>query len=477
MQACALAPAFRYVRHRPEETPLYQCLREHVAPFLAEASEADRVVPGFVQRELEAYLDCGILERGCLRVRCPECGFDRLVAFSCKGRGGICPSCGARRMAELAAHLCDHVLPEVPFRQWVLSVPHPVRYVLAYDASLMSAVIGLFVQAIFKHLAGVAKREGLVTRLRDAQAGAIGVPQRYGSAVNLNPHLHVLATDGVYLLDDAGKPVFRALPAPTRAEVTEVAARVCERTVALLREQGRWIDAELAEDDFAQREPLLADLYAGSIAGRLVTGSHAGMRPMRLFGAAAREDRHEEDVAHPRNTYGFDLHAGVRVSAHDRSHLERLCRYLVRPALSNDRLHRLEDGRYSVRLKTPWRDGTSHIVLTGVELVARLAALVPPPRVHTVRYFGVFAPRAKLRPVIVPKPDEDDASSCAHGDGASRGPAGSRSSWARLMKRVFAVDVLACPRCHARMQHLAELHDAKTIRDVVAAITRATGPP
>jgi len=475
MQACALEPAFRYVRHRPEETPLYQCLREHLAPFLAGTAEGDRVVPGFVQRELEAYLDCGILERGCLRVRCPECGFDRLVGFSCKGRAGICPSCGARRMAELAAHLCDHVLPEVPFRQWVLSVPHPVRYLLAYDASLMSAVIGLFVRAIFNHLGLVAKREGLVTRLSDAPAGAICVPQRYGSAANLNPHLHVLATDGVYVVDEAGKPVFRALPAPSRNEVIEVASRVCERTVDLLRAQGRWVDADAAEDDFAQREPMLAGLYAASIAGRLVTGPNAGMRPMRLFGAAAREDRHEEDVAHPRNTYGFDLHAGVRVSAHDRAHLERLCRYLVRPALSNDWVQRLEDGRYSVPLKTPWRDGTSHIVLTAVELVARLAALVPAPRVHLVRYHGVFAPRSKLRALVVPKPDDDG--SCAHGDGASRSPSASRSSWARLMKRVFALDVLECPRCQARMQHIAELHDAKTIREVVTAITRSTGPP
>mgnify|MGYP001580696463 CR=1 FL=1 len=92
--------------------------------------------------------------------------------------------------------------------------------------------------------------------------------------------------------------------------------------------------------------------------------------------------------------YGFDLHAGVRVSAHDRDHLERLCRYLVRPPLGNDRLKRLEDGRYSIRLKTAWKDCTSHIVLTGVELVGRVAALIPPSRVHTLRYYGVFAPHA-----------------------------------------------------------------------------------
>jgi hypothetical protein len=74
----------------------------------------------------------GVLENGFARVECSGCGFVRLVAFSCKGRG-ICPSCIARRMSDTAAHLLDHVLPEAPMRQWVLSVPPPLRYLLAWD--------------------------------------------------------------------------------------------------------------------------------------------------------------------------------------------------------------------------------------------------------------------------------------------------------------------------------------------------------
>ena len=79
-------------------------------------------MPDFVKAEFDAFLECGILAHGFLRLRCADCAHEKLVAFSCKRRG-FCPSCGARRMAETAAHLVDHVIPRVPVRQWVLSFP------------------------------------------------------------------------------------------------------------------------------------------------------------------------------------------------------------------------------------------------------------------------------------------------------------------------------------------------------------------
>src|SRR5690606_34695073 len=93
---------------------------------------------------------------------------------------------------------------------------------------------------------------------------------------------------------------------------------------------------------------------------------------------------------------GFDLHVGVRVGAFDRERLETLCRYLLRPPLSEARLPRI-DTSYLLRLKTPWRDGTTHVVFEAEELVARLVALIPRPQANQVLYSGVLAPRAKLR--------------------------------------------------------------------------------
>ena len=139
-----------YQRRRPEETVLYQVVQEHLATFLAEARERSphgAGLPRSVESEFAAYLDCGILSRGFARVRCGECGNELLVAFSCKGRG-ICPSCNARRMHDTAAHLVDRVFPlEVATRQWVLSLPFQVRFLLARRGALRRAVLKIFLRA------------------------------------------------------------------------------------------------------------------------------------------------------------------------------------------------------------------------------------------------------------------------------------------------------------------------------------------
>lgn len=111
------------VRREPEGGTLHEVLREHLEDFVAHA-EADPDaggLPVFVTRELRAYLDCGIPARGFARVRCGECRYETIVAFSCKRRG-FCPSCCGRRMAATAADLVDRILPDVPYRQWVLTV-------------------------------------------------------------------------------------------------------------------------------------------------------------------------------------------------------------------------------------------------------------------------------------------------------------------------------------------------------------------
>jgi hypothetical protein len=115
-----------YARRKPEASDLYRIVQQELETFLAGAHARERPVPRFVARELRAFLRCWILAHGFVRAHCDSCGLDRVVAFSCKGRG-FCPSCGGRRMADTAARLVDRVLPEVPLRQWVLSLPFALR--------------------------------------------------------------------------------------------------------------------------------------------------------------------------------------------------------------------------------------------------------------------------------------------------------------------------------------------------------------
>jgi len=127
-----------YRPRNPEDSLLYRTIAGHLETFLAHQRERGREVPHFVEREMRAYLSCGVLACGFLRLQCESCGKDRLLPLSCKGRS-VCPSCGGRRMVDTAAHLVDRVFPRVPVRQWVLSLPFALRYRLAYDSEMVTA--------------------------------------------------------------------------------------------------------------------------------------------------------------------------------------------------------------------------------------------------------------------------------------------------------------------------------------------------
>src|SRR5712691_2875646 len=176
MQSAAL----EYTPRHPEQSVLYQVVAEQLESFLARRQERDRPVPRFVEKEFRSFLDCGVLARGFLRLRCQACGHYRLLGFSCKGRAW-CPSCGGRRMADTAAHLVDRVFPIVPVRQWVLSLPFALRYRMAYDARLTSDVLNVFIRALFGEMRRRA-RESM--NLGSSQCGAVTFVQRFGDALN-----------------------------------------------------------------------------------------------------------------------------------------------------------------------------------------------------------------------------------------------------------------------------------------------------
>src|SRR5688572_22827162 len=136
-----------YCPRGPEQALLYKVVARELETFLAMQQERDRAVPEFVEDEFRSFLECGVLEYGFLRLRCDTCQRDRLLPFSCKGRC-VCSSCCGRRMADTAAHLVDRVIPTVPVRQWVLSLPFALRYRVAFDGALLGKVLGIFSRAV-----------------------------------------------------------------------------------------------------------------------------------------------------------------------------------------------------------------------------------------------------------------------------------------------------------------------------------------
>jgi hypothetical protein len=207
-----------YEPRRPGEGLLYRIVQEHWETFRADAGrlrDGDGL-PAFVQDEFQNFLRCGWLAGGFARFRCGGCGAERLVAFSCKGRG-FCPSCGGRRMVERAAHLVDAVLPDVPVRQWVLTLPLRLRYRMAWDHDLCRAVVGVFLRAVFATLRRRAAWDGIA----HGRSGAVTILQRFGGALNLNVHVHALVLDGCYAKAPAGQLAFHPAGDVTALDVAE----------------------------------------------------------------------------------------------------------------------------------------------------------------------------------------------------------------------------------------------------------------
>ena len=389
-----------YVRHRPETTLLYQIIDEYWPEFQAELASQDKYLPAYITREFDAYLKCG-REHGFFRVRCEACHDERLLAFSCKKRG-FCPSCGARRMAESAALLVDEILPHQPMRQWVLSVPFPLRFLFASQPAVMGKVLGIVYRTIATHLirkAGYNKAT--------AQTGAVTLIQCFGSALNAHIHFHMIFLDGVYINNAHRSGVrFRWVKAPTSDELTRLTHTIAQRVARYLERQGLLErDAEnsylTAQGVDAEHDSPMNHLLGSSITYRIAMGSQQGRKVFTLQTLPdCRPDNPLVDSVG--KVAGFSLHAGVATRAHERDKLERLCRYITRPAVSTKRLSLTRNGQVRYELKTPYNDGTTHVIFEALDFIAKLVALVPKPRVHLTRFHGVFAPHSKYRAWVTP---------------------------------------------------------------------------
>ena len=280
----AIQQTAQYKRHRPENTLLYQLVERHYPEFLEHLSHQGKSLPRHVEKEFDEFLKCGRLEHGFLRVVCDDCKHEKLVAFSCKRRG-FCPSCGARRMAESAKLLVDDVLQGYPVRQWVLSLPIPLRLLLARYPKELSKVMQIIHRAIATdiiHRAGCLKKQ--------ANTGAVTYIQRFGSALNLNIHFHMLFLEGV-IKQEKGKTKFSRIKAPSHSDMERLVNTISHRIaqylekVGLIQRDTQNTYLELPMDD----EDSLLQLQAASVSYRIAVGADAGKKVFSLQTMPARD--------------------------------------------------------------------------------------------------------------------------------------------------------------------------------------------
>ena len=252
---------FDYIPRNPEETTLYQVVAEQLETFLRRQQERDRPVPPFVEEQFRSFLDCGVLARGFVRLRCQSCGHARLT----------------------------------------------------------SNVLNVFIRALFGEL---RRRASQLPNVRNSQCGAVTFVQRFGDALNANPHFHSLVIDGVYAAGENGHPEFHHLPAPEDADVLRLSTIVAERIQSLLERRGlgKSADPEQA-DPLAEDDPGMAALVSNSVRHKVAIGSNTGRGVLRLGDQIDGDSMDAYQSPLCAMVCGFSMHGNVCVDARDRIRL------------------------------------------------------------------------------------------------------------------------------------------------------------
>jgi hypothetical protein len=217
----------------------------------------------------------------------------------------------------------------------------------------------------------------------------------------------------------------------------------------------------VGDETMGEKDPLLAKLLAAATA--TPAGPANKRKPLRIV-----LDPDECPVGKGSlcaQTQGFNLHAQTKVAANDTQGRLVLCKYILRPPLANDRLKILDDGNVRIQLKKHWSDGTTSVDLEPLAFIARLAALVPPPKRHLTRYFGVLSSHAASRKEVVPALEEP-----ASTDDKGK-PAGKSKyiPWAELLKKSFGFEVV-CQKCHSPLRLIALIQNQGIAKKILTAM-------
>ena len=409
-------PAPRYRPRHPERTALYRLLEDAFEDYAC--VHPDRYEPRWgplrevVRRDVHAYLACGRLLGGFARIRCPRCRAEHLLAFSCRTRN-LCPSCQAKRSAVFAEWLTEHVLLDVAHRHVVFTAPKALRGLIERERWLHGEMAKAARDTLGRLLAEAAVEP-------DGVPGAVVSLQTFGSfGANFHPHLHVLATDGVFTRDGCFHPVVW----PEEAALEE-----CFRRLFLERlERAERLRPETRE--------------------RFLAWRHSG----------------------------FSVKTTQRFVPGERARLERIARYLTRVVLAVGAVELLAGGRVRIETAPDPRTGRSFVELDRLDLVHALCQQIPDAGMHMVRYYAAYSNRKRGElvearealaagedPPPAPLPDDDALlpPDLSFEEAPAPAPPGSaealrRQSWARLLRKVFEIDPLRCPRCGVEMEIVA----------------------
>jgi len=398
-----LKPLPLYQPRDPQASDLWRLLDGHFETFREVYRERFQAKYGFwrpvIDRSVAAFLKCGDLHEGFARVRCPNCKHEMFVAYSCKQRC-TCPSCHQKRTLLTAMHVAEEVCFDVPHRQVVLTIPKRLRLHTRYDRKLLGKLCSCAWACI------KAETQRLLGR-DDVVPGMIAGIQTHGELLHFHPHFHFLVSCGAFT------------------------------------SEGEFL--ELPEFD---------------MDSLLLTWQEA------VFDLYLAEGKIEPDVVENMQSWkhtGFSIDQSVYLPAGDQDGIERLVQYITRCPFSLSRVVKVTDtGQVVLKAEKqacrafpdPRGDGVASgskrnfQVLGPLDFIAEFTQHIPPKGSHLIRYYGFYSNKARGM-----RKKAEAAQQAAAGPSESSNAPARRCSqtWAMLIKRVYEVDPLVCPKCGQSM--------------------------
>jgi len=396
----------------PQSTPLYlllDSLYEKVKAVWEDRFERRYGFwRGFVDTAVARYLDCGIFENGFARVKCKQCPSEFLVALSCKVRG-LCPSCGAKRAAAFAAFLKDELLEEVGHALWSFTLPKMLRPYFLNHRELLGELCQAAYETVHELMVAAVEEE-------DFRPGMVALIQTFADSLRWNPHIHALATRGGWTAEGQWVPV-------------------------------PYIDSHAAELLFR----------------------HKVIRLLKDKGLLS--DERINLLLSWKNHTGFSVDNSVTVYPNDETGLESVARYMLRSPVSLQRLHFLPDTQQVLYQAKRGEERNTLEPIDPMEFVARVLIHIPDPNKHSVHYFGHYASAARALRKTTEAEVSHETTPCSDEQTDSTSPstpiAALRRSWRYLIRRVYQVDPLVCPRCGGEMRVISFITKPKLIRTIL----------
>jgi len=415
MIAACLSRAEAYTPRSPRKSQYYRCVEANFEELERVWGDRYQSRYGFwrpyVMDVIYKYLGCGDLHQGFARVKCDECHHEYLLPFSCKRRY-FCPSCHQKRVVEFGEFLYSEVLKQVPHRQWVFSIPKRLRPYFMYDRKLLpklSLCAWKVLSCYLKH--GVSDEE--------AMPGAAIAVQTFGDFLNFNPHLHIIATDGCFVND--GNFMNRIVPNPDDLEIPFR----CE-VLYMLRREGK---------------------ITNTVVDNMDSWHHSG----------------------------FHVYCGNSILPDDEEGLEKLAKYIVRAPISQERMLYIPSAESINGMAQVIYTGKNSKIderFTALDWLARLVTHIPNKGEQLVRYYGYYSNKArgirKKAEEQQQKADEPETSMstpCLIESDISK--KAFRRNWARLIKKVYNIDPLICPKCNSKMRIIGFIEEEAVIEKIL----------